>query len=242
MSFEQNAKISAEAQSLSTQNLVELFEIDLSRYGLGTGYFAGDVAEDGKPIRWGGKAYMPMPMEATGFSCSTEGAASRPTITMSNINSVMSGMVVAGADLVGCEVRRYITFKQFLDDGPDPDRSAHFPAEIWRINRKTAQNNLTITWELASVFDQEGVMLPKRQVLRDYCMRAYRFWDEARQDWQVDKCDPCPYAAAKCFNTNGEICGREEDRCGKRVRDCELRFGKNMTLPGYFFPGVGRVK
>ena len=79
--------------------------------------------------------------------------------------------------------------------------------------------------------------------MRDYCSFIYRRWNADTGAWDVDMYDPCPYAAAAMFDRKGKaVTDPAEDVCGKRIRDCKLRFGENGRLPTRAFPGVGRVR
>ena len=47
-----------------------------------------------------------------------------------------------------------------------PDPTAEFPKEIYTIDRKALENRDTVVFELASVLDLAGVIVPKRQCTR----------------------------------------------------------------------------
>ena len=131
----QSARISALSQELATENIVALFQLDLSRFNGGVAYFANDTGLNGQPIRWGGQAYYPTGVEATGFERKAGGTAPRPTLRLANVNQLITSLILEGQDLTGCEVRRYRTFRRFLDDGAEPSTSDHFPVEIYRVER-----------------------------------------------------------------------------------------------------------
>lgn len=239
----QSARISALSQELVAENIVTLFQLDLSRFGSGVSHFTTDVTENGQPLRWGGAAYYPTAAEATGFERKAGGTAARPSLRLGNVNQLITSLILTGKDLVGCEVRRYRTFRRFLDDGVEPSTSDHFPVEIFRVERLKGRNKITAEFELASILDQEGTKLPKRQIVRDYCNFIYRRWDAKTGKWVIDAFDPCPYAGAAMFNRKGErVSDRGDDVCGKRIRDCKLRFGEHGRLYTRAFPGVGRVR
>lgn len=239
----QSAKINALSQELVAENIVTLFELDLTRYNAGIARFVPDVTENRQAIRWGGHTYYPMPVSATGFERKSGGTASRPTLSVSNVSNLFSGLIREAKDIVGCEIRRYRTFRRFLDDGAEPSTTDCFPVEIWRIERKARQNKLTVDFELANILDQEGSKIPKRQILRDYCSYIYRLWDEEKGEWSIDAFDPCPYAGSDMFDEKGEpTLDPKKDICGKRVADCKLRFGANNRLYTRAFPGAGRVR
>jgi lambda family phage minor tail protein L len=238
----QSARISALSQELAAENIVTLFQLDLSRFGGGVARFTTDVTENGQPLRWGGDPYYPTAVEATGFERKAGGTAARPSLRLGNVNKLITSLILEGKDLVGCEVRRYRTFRRFLDDGIEPSASDHFPAEIYRVERLKGRNKLTAEFELASILDQEGTKLPKRQIVRDYCSFIYRRWDAEAGDWKIDAFDPCPFAGTAMFDRKGAaVDDPARDVCGKRIRDCKLRFGEHGRLYTRAFPGVGRV-
>ena len=72
----------------------------------------------------------------------------------------------AGNDLTGATVTRIRTLARFIDavNFPSnvnpygtPDPTAEFPQEIYKIDRKAAENRETVQFELASVFDLAGI-------------------------------------------------------------------------------------
>ena len=89
---------------------------------------------------------------------------------MLNVNQVTTGN-----DLTGATVTRIRTLARYLDaiNFPGginplgtPDPTAEFPQEIYKIDRKSAENREVVTFELAAVFDLAGVIAPKRQVTK----------------------------------------------------------------------------
>ena len=83
--------------------------------------------------------------------------------------------VTPGNDLSGAEVIRIRTLARYLDaanfpgdSNPlgTPDPYAEFPRETWVIDRKTAETRDSVSFELSSSLDLQGVRAPKRQCLR----------------------------------------------------------------------------
>ena len=69
-------------------------------------------------------------------------------------------------DLTGATVTRIRTLARFVDAANfpsnvnpygTPDSTAEFPQEIYKIDRKAAENRETVQFELASVFDLAGI-------------------------------------------------------------------------------------
>lgn len=197
-----SASIAAESQLSSVSPKVSLFQLDLTRYGLGTAYFTPQVGKRGQTISFGGQQYMPFPVEAAGFEWNSQGQFPRPRMTVGlgdlvhgdggKSFSLMQSLLMSGDDLVGCEVRRIMTHAKFLDDGELPTAEATYPVEVWRIERKVRENKHLVEFELASFLDNENARLPGRQMMRNGCYFIYRWWDDEK-GWQIDQHAPCPY-------------------------------------------------
>ena len=55
---------------------------------------------------------------------------------------------------------------QIINPLGTPDPTAEFPQEIYKIDRKSAENREVVQFELAAVFDLAGIRAPKRQCTR----------------------------------------------------------------------------
>jgi lambda family phage minor tail protein L len=91
-----------------------------------------------------------------------------------------------------------------------------------------------IEWELAPATDQEGVLLPRRQVLSQYCTHTYRRWNGTAFVY-----GSCPYTGSQFFTEQGTSTNDPaKDKCSRRLdTGCIKRFGNN-PLPTRAFPGV----
>ncbi len=158
--------------------IVELYEIDLSTIGEGglsdKFFLTNQTMPDNSSVRFKGKTYTAFPIEAGGFDKNTNGQFARPQITVSNVFGTFSAAVSSANDLIGAKVTRRRTLFKYLDNGPDPDSSQEFPEDVFFIERKSSETNLTITWELSSRIDVEGVLLPRRVITQDACVWRYR--------------------------------------------------------------------
>lgn len=114
-----------------------------------------------------------------------------------------------------------------------------FPTEVYTVERKSAHNRTFVEWQLNAALDQEGKMLPGRQVLRDTCMQRYRTWNGTSFDYSKAT---CPYTGTGYFKADGTATTAALDSCGKKLSDCRLRFGQNGQLPTRKFPGVSRLR
>ncbi len=233
-----NPKIYTERQKFSPENLITLFELDATAIGGEYMRFTSSAEVD-TTIRFGGHSYVPVPIEASGFEMSGSGSLPTPTLRVLNAPALQSGVIALG-DLLGATLYRIRTFKTFLDDGEDPDPNARFPVDIFKLERKTTQTKVYIEWELSAAIDQEGRMLPSRQIIKDFCTHVYRVWDEESGAFDYTKAT-CPYSGSACFDANNVASNNAGDRCGKRLSSCRARFGANGVLPTRAFPGVKKV-
>lgn len=157
--------------------IVELFEIDLEPI---TGsasdkyYFTANLMPDNTKISWKGQVYEPLPIDASGFERTTKGQIPTPELTVANVLGTLASVVNTLDDLVGAKVTRRRTLLKYLDGGSSPDPSQEFPDDVFYIERKVAENSITITWQLASKIDLEGLQLPKRIITQNYCLWKYR--------------------------------------------------------------------
>ena len=179
-----SSAIVSNLQNTNPSAIIELFtlQLDNSLHGATTIYrfHAGSSLKDNGEIVWAGNTYQRFPIEAEGFAFQ-KGQLPRPTLTVSNalgtITAILAAVnaTTAGNDLTGATVTRIRTLARFLDavNFPGninpygtPDATAEFPQEIYKIDRKSAENRDVVTFELASVFDLAGIRAPNRQCTR----------------------------------------------------------------------------
>lgn len=214
-------------QTLDPGKKVELFEFDATMLGvIGKEYFHPGTDLGRQPIVWQGVTYNPWPIEASGFEINGRGQQPAPHLKVANIGGAMSALAIAFDDLVGAKVTRRRTLARYLDGQPEADPTAGFPDDIFWVERKVGENRVYIEWELSSLMDVEGVMLPLQQVL-----------------------STCPwiYRGAECTYTGGAVADEMDiattdptkDRCSKTLKGCQYRFGKN-PLPYGGFLGAGK--
>jgi lambda family phage minor tail protein L len=229
-----NLPLLGEIQSLSPDVVVELFVMDLTKFGVGEVLrFHSGVNEMSMPVVWQGNTYIALPIEAEGFDVSSKGTLPRPRIRVANIGGMFSSAVRESDDLIGCWITRKRTFAKYLDavnfpggDNIYADPNQHFPDGLWIVEQKISENKYMLEWELSSAFDVQGVKLPFRQVVQNSCG-----WDY--------KSSECGYSGTSYFDSNDESCLVAADYCSKRLKACKLRFG-NAVLPYGAFPGAMR--
>lgn len=238
--------VSAQVQELTLDNCLELYEIDATPLGGDIYRCVASSLSDG-PVTWQGNVYTPVPIEGSGWSTTGKGALPTPHLKVANIGLAFSAVAIAYDDLRGCKVTRHRTWKQFLDGQPNADPTAELPPDVYRVERKVAQNKLTVEWELAAQIDQQGALIPARVVLQDACTFIYRRFNGATGSFIYDAgANQCPFTGDTNGNLLYDVSGNSTsdptlDRCSKRIdTGCKLRF-PGLPLPTRAFPGVNRV-
>lgn len=240
-----NANIRRVGQSLATGDLIALYSIDLNPIGVPVIFnFTPSTSVTGA-VTYRGVNYQPLDVKCEGFEYDGTGSLPRPEISITNVTRLLSSAAVLQNDLLGARLIRTRTYFQFLDGGANPDPDAAYAQDIYRFHQKTQHNKRLIRWTLAAAMDQEGVQLPKRQVLRDVCLWRYRRailnadGSFAGYDYTGVQ---CPYAGSQAYDINGNPTTPDKDVPGRHVNDCcRVRFGQNAQLPFGGFPGVGRI-
>lgn len=208
--------------------IVELYDLDLSVI---TGdsndkfYFTNQIKPDSTKIQWQGRTYEPLPIVSTGYEKNTQGQIPQPTLTVANVLGTFTEVINSLDDLVGGKITRRRTLAKYLDGEPQADPSQEFPIDIFYIERKTEESVTTITWQLASILDVEGVKVPRRVITQNFCQWKYRSSE-------------CGYVGGPVADINDRPTGNSLlDQCGKRLGSCQLRF-PNQSLPFGGFPGA----
>lgn len=231
-----------ESISLNPGQLVSLFELDLSPFGGNVErFFDGDNVSDGLGwITWKGNFYFPRPVQVTGFELTADGRPPRPKLSVSNIGNAMGVLAAQYQDFVGAQVTRWRTFRHYLDGEAQADPDQHYPPDIFLVNRKITQTNREIVFELSNPLDQTSKTLPGRIVQKRYCPWRYRGYNATTDTFDYSQAE-CPYTGSDYYNEMGEVeTTAAQDKCGKRLSDCKLRF-PNQALPFGGFPGIRRI-
>ncbi|MDR2208811.1 MAG: phage minor tail protein L [Azoarcus sp.] len=234
--------IERDLQSLNPGTLITLFELNTAGAGeTGIYRFHAGVNGLGNDVVWNGEVYTRFPIEAEGFDKRSSGTLPRPKIKVANVTGLVGALTHELNDLVGATVTVVRTLLKYLDavnfpggSNPEADPAQYIDQETWVIDRKSAQNNIFIEFELAAAIDMPSCMLPRRQVIQNTC------W------WLMAGGYRGPY----CGYTGGPVADRNdqpvstltEDRCGGRLSSCKLRFGQFAALPYGGFPGAGLIR
>jgi lambda family phage minor tail protein L len=169
--------IEADLQQGWHDAIVELIDLDLSTITSDPAdifYFTNQLKPDDTRIQWKGNIYEPIPIAAAGYEKSTTGQIAQPTLTVANVLGTFTQVINELDDLVGAKVTRRRTLGKYLDGEPGADPLQEFPIDVFYIERKTQENSMVISWQLASVLDLEGLKLPRRIITQNYCQWRYR--------------------------------------------------------------------
>lgn len=227
-------------QKLELGQFVVLFTVDVTSLGGPVLYWTPSRKDIDHPIIWQGHEYTSVDAQVSGFDKNTSGTLPRPQIILGNADNVVSALLIQYRGLKGIPVTRTKTLYEFLDDQPGADPTACWPVDIFRVERKIAQNKQQVTLELAAATDQVGAQLPGRPALREICTHIYRHYNPATATFNYTKAT-CPYTGTVYFDEQGVGCAISLDACGKRLTDCKLRFGAN-PLPTRAFPALAKTR
>ena len=117
---------------------------------------------------------------------------------------------------------------QSFNDTADPQAKL---VETWYIDRVASENQQFVEFELAPKLDLVNVQIPRRTI-EEFCPWKYRESE-------------CGYTGRECFDINDQkiTTGTQEqkedaDICGKRLKSCQKRFGRDDDLPFGGFYGA----
>jgi lambda family phage minor tail protein L len=234
------SSIHATVQSMSPGEQVYLFRLDTTSIGGPVYYFTQSAHPDGQ-VSFGGVVYTAVDIDFSDYETNGQGSLPQPKIRFANSNEVIQHLVNTwGDELIGCTVQRVRTFSQFLDGMPEADPTAFYGPDTFEVEQLTDENPVYIEFELSAAFDQQGRKLPGRQMLRDTCTARYRRFKDGAFNYEKAS---CPYTSAACFDRNANpVTDPAQDVCGRRLIDCQVRFGANAALPTWSFPGMARVR
>lgn len=191
-------ELNLEVRETFYDSVVEMFEFDLSVLpnvaGTTKFYFTNFVipkanifpSEDyafqtGEKVKWrrsetnsANQEYEPIPIVATGFDRTTKGQIPQPELQISNVFGLLSELIESLDDLIGVKVIRRRTLAKYLGNFATKDYDYYFPSDIYYIERKVSETSMSITFQLASPFDLEGLQLPRRVVTHNHCLWEYR--------------------------------------------------------------------
>ena len=267
--------ISATYGDLAISNpsaIIELFQLRLDSALHGSNdvyYFHAGTNEFGESnIVFDSQLYSRVPIKADGFEYSNTGTLPRPTLTVSNLSSTITALLLlvntttAGNDLGGAEVRRIRTLAKYLDSenfGVDKLSVTQGGDFLVTQGGDNLEFNDVVTNPTADPNarfpDERWFIDRKSSETRDsVTFELASKFDLAGQkiprrqiianicQWKY-RSSECSYTGTDYYDVNGnEVSTEAQDVCGKRVASCKLRFGENAELPFGSFPGAGLTK
>lgn len=195
---------------------IDLWELDLTALGGQRFFFHDGVNEKGEPVVWQGRIYDPYSVMGSGFEFNGKGPASRPSMKVSNLFGLITGMAEDYDGLAGAKVTRrqvylcYLDAVNFIDGNPhaNPSEEVVSRYEIEQLSELTPE---TATFTLSIPTETDGAQYPSRTMLADVCSWCYR----------SEECSYTGPAVADEFDK--PTSDPAKDKCGKCRRSCELR-------------------
>ena len=227
-----SSKINRDKARADGITLIHLFEIE--RQGADTLRITGDSEIS---IGFGGTSYLPVPMEANGFSWNSRPGPTNPVLTLTRPRGLFGSSLDDGG-IQAAKVTRIVTFSSECDPPLGQGGGAAFTPECWQVDRVIRLDGNQVSLELQPEARLDGMALPSRVMLGDLCQHRYRIWDAATNQYDYTRAT-CPYTAAAGFDKNGEsVTDSAHDQCSLRLDSgCRKRFSRELPFLG--FPGLG---
>lgn len=210
---------------------IDLWEADLTATGGRRYFFCNEQNECGKAVLWQKRRYRPYPVRIEESSMNGRGAAARPSLVVSNLYGIVTGLAEAHQSLVGATVIRRVVCARFLDaenfrlgnPWADPQQEV---VSRYIIEQLAELTSLTARFILAVPTETDGLVCPGRIMLADLCPWEYRSAD-------------CGYTGPAIADSNGQpVKDDAQDNCGNCAAGCRQRnnigrFGGFLSLNAY---------
>ena len=183
----------------SNEGVVTLYELEMIEAAGSTPatvyYFHDEKTFEN--LTFNGNTYISFPVHIEGLEVRNDGPAPRPTMQIPNIESVFkdgskldpspsdntSNFLIE--DLLSKRVTRRRTLEKYVGIGStsaEASGNLEFPSVTFIIDRIVSKTALSITLELASPFDLEGMKVPSRLVTSVYCPWVYKGYSAEVRD------------------------------------------------------------
>ncbi len=228
-------KMLLEMEKLEQTAMIQLFDVDLRKLG-GTIYrFHNGLNENMANVFWQGYEYQGFPCKVDGVKRTSQGSSNRPTLVLSNLTGIITGLFVNYGELVGGIVYVREVYAKFLDAAnfvggvnPDADPNQEY-LTMYEIQKPNSIGRQTASFELSLPVEANNAIIPKNVITCTSCQWQYR-------------AEGCDYSGLAYFDRFGNPVGSPSlDECGKREFDCKLRFGQNSAIPIRIFPSANKV-
>ncbi|EOT7006588.1 TPA: phage minor tail protein L, partial [Escherichia coli] len=133
---------------------VVLWEIDLKAQGGERYFFCNELNEKGEAVTWQGRQYQAYPIDGSGFEMNGKGSSARPSLTVSNLFGLVTGMAEDLQSLVGAAVVRRRVYARFLDavnfvaGNPEADPEQEL-TDRWVVEQMSELTAMTASFVLA---------------------------------------------------------------------------------------------
>ena len=172
-------------------------------------YFASTLDDDLTSIQCrdsGGtvRTYTALPLQLEGFDVQSDGALSRPKMTVANIESTFKDALggLSFEDLIGRRITRRTTQEKYLvGNSGDSTPPVEFPSITYVIDRIASKSIMGVTFELAAPFDLAGIKLPRRVVIGGAC--PWKYQGASSTLAEVDKEGGCSWRLDNKINIGG---------------------------------------
>ncbi|WP_112038466.1 phage minor tail protein L, partial [Escherichia coli] len=168
-----------ECTKLEQSALVVLWEVDLTEVGGERYFFCNEPNEKGESVTWQGRQYQAYPIQGSGFEMNGKGASARPTLKVSNLHGMVTGMAEDLQSLVGGTVVRRKVYARFLDavnfvngnSDADPEQEV---ISRWHIEQCSELSAVSASFVLSTPTETDGAVFPGRIMLANTCTWTYR--------------------------------------------------------------------
>lgn len=199
--------------------LIVLFDLEYAS-GSFAYFFPAGLDEDLTEISFRDEAgnpnsYAALPLELEDFDVSSDGAYSRPTMSIANLESVFSTEIgnASFESLIGRRITKRTTLKKYLvGEAGDSTPPVEFPKITYVIDRIKEKSVLSVKFELAAPFDLAGIRLPRRVIVGGACPWKYtgassRKYDDQNLIWtdadEIDKEGGCDWRRDSILTIDG---------------------------------------
>ncbi|MGP7732927.1 phage minor tail protein L [Oceanimonas smirnovii] len=208
---------------------VELWEVDLTRFGGSVYRFCNETNEFGTAVIWQGVPYTRYPCQGGGFEWSGQGPSGRPKLTLANITGLITGLCDEFEELAGAIVTRRLVSVRVLDQdnfkagNANADPTQERMVARYVIERLVSLNADIAVFELAAPTETDGALIPARVALVDTCPWMYRGPD-------------CGYTGPPVADALDQPTSDPgKDKCSSKLAGCRLRHPE-QPLPFGGFP------
>lgn len=216
MALDLTTGMKLELAKLEQDALLELWDIDLTKLTsvLGTQGIVyrlhNGVNEKGENVVWKGTSYTPYPIKGSGFEATVQGTSNRPTLALSNLFGLVTGLVNEFDDCLGAVVCRRQVYANNLDpvNFANNTNNRHNPnneiVNYFVIEQVESLSTDVVRFKLALPTELDGLLLPARMMMSNTCQFVYRSpecgytggavadeKDQPTSDLKKDKCSKC---------------------------------------------------